>query len=233
MVVEIFYRANMHDKETGNVIPIFGIGHHDLKGSNDIDSNKSKFSYQFYKDGEHFDYFLTRIRDFYEKRCRGDIDFDYLTIVPTHHINKFNENMIKLCNALSKELKIQNSLDIIKRIKEAKPLHKIQEKEERMKINKETLKISIDVNGKNILVLDNTSTSGSTAQILFHMFKENGANNIIFIVLGLGTKYGTAGDFDINCTQSDKISMIIKRFHGTKISKVDRDSYNSEKQDRH
>ena len=223
----------MHDKETGNVVPIFGIGHHDLLRSNDINSNKSKFSYQFYKDGKHFNYFLTKIRDFYENRCRGDTDFDYLTIVPTRHLNKFNENMIKLCNALSKELRIPSSLDIIKRFKEANPLHEIKEKEERMRINKETLKINSDVKGKNILILDNTSTSGSTAQTLFHMFKENSANNIIFVVLGLGTKYGTTGDFDINCTQSDKVSMIIKRFHGTKIPKVDRDAYNSEKQDRY
>ncbi len=226
LAVEILYRAYMVDKETKKVVPIFGIEHYSLKNNNNTDTNLSKMSFQFYKDGKHFDYFFEKIMNFYEKRCRGDTDFDYLALVPTH-TGKLNEHMVQLCKKLSSALNIPVNFDIIKRTKEAKLLHETKEKEKRMKINEETLEINIDIKDKNILILDNTSTSGSTAQTLFHKLKNRGANEVIFIVLGLGAKFGTISDFDLNSTLKGKLSDIIKRFHGLKITEDKRTLYKS------
>jgi len=228
MDVEIFYRASIYDKDRKVPVPIFGIEHYSLRNENN-NPYVSKKSFQFYKDGEHQEYFFNKIKIFYENRCKGDIQFDLISLVPTH-TGALNENMKRLTYELSKATNLKADFNLIRRTKETKPLHEIMRREERIKVNEESLEVIGEVYQKNIIVMDNVSTSGSTAQVLFHKLKDKGAEIVIFIVLGLGIKYGISSDFDINANLKYKVSEIINRFKGKKLSKEERKMYSESEQ---
>ena len=194
---------------------IFGINHY-----MPIEMGKEEYSKRllyFYKYGNETEFFLNKLVELFNLRFTGDsIKFDYVTLYPSHKKDQINANMVNLATKFSKVTGLSYK-QILRRNRDIKPGHELKTFEER----KENLKSSIDilenVAGKNIIVLDNTATTGISLIDMTNLLIEKGAKNVVCICLGLGYK-GKDNDWsDLNKTL--KYSKIISVCKGPYVPK--------------
>ena len=145
---------------------------------NDISKNLK------YKNETYISRYIARIMK--EKLDLEDIKYDYILYVPLHkkRLNKrgFNQSE-KIGKNLSKLNEVP-SHDILIRIKNTKRLYKLS-KEDRKKELKNVFKIkdTIDLRNKNILLVDDIFTTGSTVNEISKLLKLNGVNKVYIITL--------------------------------------------------
>ena len=111
-----------------------------------------------------------------------NINFDYILYVPLHKKRErkrgFNQSKI-IANQLGKELGIE-VLDILERSKNTRRLFELDEKERKKEL-KNVFKISKDIENytnKNILLIDDIFTTGSTVNEISKLLKLNGINEV-------------------------------------------------------
>lgn len=214
MAIDGYYRGQK-GKISKKIVPIFSIGHY-VKFKNGEDSFSKELNY-FYKYGneEYMNKFLNLFKDLYDRRFKEDLYFDYVCVAPSSSINSINENMKKLVISFSKYTNIPYS-NILKRNRDIKKQQELDTINERIENVKNSISIeSIDVSNRNILVFDNTSTSGLSCEEILIELKSKGANKIIFFCIGLGYKHKEF-DFDINSNTILKATHIIENWHWPK-----------------
>ena len=191
----------------------FSIGHYvPLYKSEDSFSKEIEFFYIYGNDE-----YLQKIPIclyIYEKGLKRDYYFDYVCVAPSSSENSINENMNKLVLSFSQYTNIPYS-NILKRNKSIKKQHELDNINERIENVKGSISIDFDVSNKNILVFDNTSTTGLSFEEIQIELKSKGANKIIFFCIGLGLKHKEF-DFDINSNTILKATHIIENWHWPK-----------------
>jgi competence protein ComFC len=117
-----------------------------------------------------------------DKLSIENINFDYILYVPLHKKRErkrgFNQSKI-IANQLGKELGIE-VLDILERSKNTRRLFELDEKERQQEL-KNVFKISKDIENytnKNILLIDDIFTTGSTVNEISKLLKLNGINEV-------------------------------------------------------
>ena len=219
-----FYRGEKC-KHCGLAVPVFGLGYlaesgggeFEEKGLRSTDNVTSKKLNKFYLDGdkEALNYFVERFVLLYEERFKGDINFDYVGIVPSHEKGDYNPNLAELGRALAERLGITFKLNLIERTRTTKEQHKINNKSDRIANVKGSMKVNGDVKDKNILIVDNTVVTGAHALEIFEKLQDAGAKWIVFFCIALGNK-AKKGDFDLNPSANIKASEIITKLHWPK-----------------
>ncbi|WP_343345250.1 ComF family protein [Terrisporobacter petrolearius] len=122
-----------------------------------------------------------------EKILLEDIKADYILFVPLHkkRLKKRGFNQAeKIANKLSDLINIP-VLDCISREKNTKKLYKLN-KEDREKELKNGFKVKNNINlikNKNVILIDDIFTTGSTANEISKVLKINAANNICIFTL--------------------------------------------------
>lgn len=186
-------RVGISKKLYPRIAHIFAIGHYMPKSLGDDDFSR-KLIY-FYKYGNDSDFFIEKLVELYKLRFEGDIiKFDCITLYPTRKKGQINEHMESLVQEFSKQVKLPYK-QIIRRNKDIKPNHELTTFEERKDNVKGTVDMLEGVQGKNIIVFDNTSTTGISLIDVTNLLIENGAKNVACICLGLGYK-GKETDWD-------------------------------------
>jgi competence protein ComFC len=117
-----------------------------------------------------------------DKLSIENINFDYILYVPLHKKRErkrgFNQSKI-IANQLGKELGVE-VLDILERSKNTRRLFELDEKERKQEL-KNVFKISKDIKNytnKNILLIDDIFTTGSTVNEISKLLKLNGINEV-------------------------------------------------------
>lgn len=117
-----------------------------------------------------------------DKLSIENINFDYILYVPLHKKRErkrgFNQSKI-IANQLGKELGIE-VLDILERSKNTRRLFELDEKERKKEL-KNVFKISKDIENyrnKNVLLIDDIFTTGSTVNEISKLLKLNGINEV-------------------------------------------------------
>ena len=117
-----------------------------------------------------------------DKLSIENINFDYILYVPLHKKRErkrgFNQSKI-IANQLGKELGVE-VLDILERSKNTRRLFELDEKERQQEL-KNVFKISKDIKNytnKNIILIDDIFTTGSTVNEISKLLKLNGINEV-------------------------------------------------------
>ena len=117
-----------------------------------------------------------------DKLSIENINFDYILYVPLHKKRErkrgFNQSKI-IANQLGKELGVE-VLDILERSKNTRRLFELDEKERKKEL-KNVFKISKDIENyrnKNVLLIDDIFTTGSTVNEISKLLKLNGINEV-------------------------------------------------------
>ncbi|MBR9677192.1 hypothetical protein GOV04_03555 [Candidatus Woesearchaeota archaeon] len=195
-----------------------------------LESGEDDFSRKliyFYKYGNNLDYFLENLLQLFTLRFKDDaIKFDLVTIYPTHKKDSLNLNMISLIESFSKNSGLQYN-QIIRRIKTIKSNHECKSFEERKENVKDSIEITGDVKGKNIILVDNTSTTGISLIDATNLLYEKGVNMVVCVCLGLSEKEKEKDWKDINKTL--KYSKILTFCKSPFISEEERKKWKMKK----
>lgn len=214
-------RVGTSKKLYPEIAHIFGIGYYKPKELGEDDFSK-KLIY-FYKYGNNLNFFLEKLIDLFKLRFEGDsIRFDYITLYPTRKKDEINPNMENLIKKFSPSINVPYK-QILRRNKNIKPNHELKTFEDRKDNVKGSLDVLEDIKGKNIIVLDNTTTTGISLIDATNLLLSKGANNVACVCLGLNYKEKDKDYNDLNKTL--KYSKIIKYFRSPFIPKEKREEW--------
>lgn len=203
---------------------IFAIGHYKPKELGEDDFSR-KLIY-FYKYGNDINFFLEELTELYKLRFEGDsMKFDYFTLYPTRKKDGVNPNMVDLVNKISANVGLPYK-QVLRRNKDVKPNHELKTFNERVENVKGSVDVTEDVVGKNILVLDNTATTGISLIDVANLLLSKGAKNVACICLGLSCKEKDTDYNDLN--QTLKYSKISKIFKSPYVPKEKREKWKKE-----
>ena len=199
---------------------VFALGHY-----RNLEAGKEEFSMKmngFYLHGYSKEYFLGLLLDMWKMHFQNDaIKWDVITVYPTRDKGRFNENMVWLATELSKRTGVPYR-QILERNRPIKPSHELANVDERYDNVKDSVDVTEDVTGKNVLIMDNASTSGLSLLAAKHKLLSMGASHVAGICLGLG-ELGKDTDYDIN--PAKKASEMMTIFKSPKVSKEKREAW--------
>ncbi|MDD4378210.1 MAG: ComF family protein, partial [Eubacteriales bacterium] len=126
------------------------------------------------------------------KRCAyalKGIEFDYVVAVPMHksgvNARGYNQSQL-LAERISQELSVPIGNGIIFKSKKNKTQHNLDRSQRKKNVEGiYTIGKGIDIQGKNILLVDDVLTTGHTAGACSLVLKENGANKVWVIVVAV------------------------------------------------
>lgn len=154
------YCAGIYTKELQKLIR--GLKYHKQK---DLAYFQAKFMHEYFKNIE-----VLQGKDF------------ELVAVPLHKnrikSRKYN-HMELVCEEFSHISGFSCNFELIKRIKDTKPQYRLSRNERLINLSK-AFEVDRDkINGKNILIMDDICTTGSTFEEMIKVLKENGVSNIV------------------------------------------------------
>ena len=154
------YCAGIYTKELQKLIR--GLKYHRQK---DLAYFQAKFMHEYFKNIE-----VLQGKDF------------ELVAVPLHKnrikSRKYN-HMELVCEEFSHISGFSCNFELIKRIKDTKPQYRLSRNERLINLSK-AFEVDRDkINGKNILIMDDICTTGSTFEEMIKVLKENGVSNIV------------------------------------------------------
>jgi len=213
--MEYLLRVGASKPDYPNITHIFAIKHY--KPKEEGDDEFSKRLIYFYKFGNNLDYFLESLINLYNLRFYGDsIIFDYVTLYPTRKKGEVNPCMAELIKKFSEKTGIPYR-QVLRRNRDIRPNHELRTFKERKENVQGSLDVTDDVAKRNIIIFDNTSTTGISLIDAANLLKENGADHVACICLGLGYKEREKDWSDLNKTL--KYSRIIDICKSTFIKK--------------
>lgn len=115
-----------------------------------------------------------------------NIENSILCLVPGHSKNSFNPNMEEIITDLCKTLDIENGSKILSRFKEVSEAHTTQGIVRNKDTHLESIRITDSklISGKNIILLDDVTTSGSSLLACKEILIKNGAVKVECVALG-------------------------------------------------
>ncbi len=197
----------------------------------DVDKGADEFSKKlihFYKYRNDIDFFsseLIEIFKTYFEKDRDKLNFDIVTLMPTHEKNGINPNMLHLVEQFSAAINIPYG-QIGIRNKTTKKQHEISNFNERYENVQDSISIVGEVKDKNILVLDNVVITGITLVSFVDALKRKGAKNVVCLALGLSRK---EKDKDYYLNETMGALELMAKFRSPKISKEEREAYKKQK----
>ncbi|MBI5158969.1 hypothetical protein HY992_02505 [Candidatus Micrarchaeota archaeon] len=218
--MELFYYRGQKSKETKMTVPVFALGHHKPKEEGEDQFTKYVINFYNYGNKTERDYFMSRLLNLFKERFEGAIRLDFVAVIPTREKDKVNSNMQSFTQEFATSIGVAYQ-QIIRRSRTIEGHHAISESDKRFENVKGSIDVSKDVQGKNILLLDNLCISGANAQEAFDALKRAGAKEVLTLCFGLGSK-GKECDFDINPAFKGNIMDTIATFHWPKVPKEKR-----------
>lgn len=181
-----FY-GNVDLKYYRNRCPVLALDEYKKDQGQDEFSRKQVWFY-VYGDEEIEEEFHRELRSLLQSRFIDDeIDWDLMTLYPTHVKGEVNKNMQMLLKSLASDLDIEYK-QVIERNKTVNENHELDSKKAKA-LNLEGSIDSEDVEGRNVILVDNISLSGISLLHGAEKLYESGAENVFGVCLGMGTDF--------------------------------------------
>ena len=154
---------------------------------NDLFSRKQVWFY-LYGDSNAKQEFCMRVKHLFKSRFEGDkLNWDCLILVPTHTKGEVNPHMREVARDVSSEFDVKYN-QLLERTETVKESHEITSDREKALNLEGSLNVIGDVEGKNIILIDNVSNTGITFLHAKELLEKHGAENVACVCLGLDRK---------------------------------------------
>ncbi len=173
-----------------------------------------------------------RAIDFFAKEMIEAMDdyyaghMDYLSrmlvcIVPSHEKGKYSLGLVRLAKRICENYGLKNAVNLIQRTKTHERKSQGGNRDIEVMIDSLSLNPMIEIKGRNIIILDDVTTTGNSINAIRKILRENGAGQIVPQTLGK-TREGTfkidymtdMPDFSVNIEIDKK--KVPKDLNGTK-----------------
>ena len=170
-----------------NPCPVLALDEYKKDRGEDEFSRKQVW-FHVYGDDEIEEEFFQSLKDLIESRFQNDkINWDLMTLYPTHVKGKVNQHMDVLLRRISKETGIEYR-KVIERTRTVEENHELESTEAKA-VNIKGTAACEDVEGKNVLLVDNISLSGTSLVHGANLLLDNGAENVFGVCLGMGESF--------------------------------------------
>lgn len=185
---------------------ILGLDYYNKKSMGEDDFSRKQVWFYVYGDEQIQKEFAIELRRLLTRRFEKDeAEWDTLTLVPTHVKDEVNPNMRDLAEDAVKGSDELEYNQVLRRTETIQENHELDTMREKLLNLEGSLETQGDVEGKNVIVMDNISLSGSSMNQAVEVLKRNGAEKVACVTLGLGKgqKESDITDLDLEDTISD------------------------------
>ena len=148
---------------------------------------RSVTRYKYYGCREYGDFFARAMYRYGQKELR-EWDPDLIVPVPVHRSKErmrgFNQAAY-LAERLSRYTGIPADMELVKKVVKTRSQKKLNALQRRKNLEK-AIFATKNVRGKNILVVDDVYTTGSTIDAMAGCLKKKGAENVYFLTVCIG-----------------------------------------------
>jgi hypothetical protein len=176
---------HLTSKYYDNDLGVYALDYYKPESRGEDDFSRKQVWFYVYGDQEIFEEFSEGLRELMDDTiASGDNSWDLITILPTHVEGQVNSNMEKLAESVSGEygIPVRNLIERKTTINQNDVLGSFRE---RLINVEESLEVTEDVEGKNIILMDNISVSGASMLHAGNLLLENGASRVVGLVLGV------------------------------------------------
>lgn len=221
---DCYWMRVLHYRDRAEPMHIFSLGHY-IPFKEGTDEFSKNLNY-FYKYGypDLLNGFSRELTNLYTLHSLSELNFDYITVLPTHEKDNINPNMIKLAKKISEGTGLEY-IQLIKRTRTINKNHTLTF-EERMNNVANSIELCLPVKDKKILIIDNTCTTGASFLNVKSELIKGGATGAIGTCIGLGFR-GKEEDYDLN--KKLKANKAIGQFKSAKISQKKREEWKNKK----
>lgn len=164
---------------------IFGIDHYRKGNRGEDDFSREQVWFYVYGDEDlkqKFGFrFLKMFRDIFEEDI---VDWDIATLYPTHVKGKVNPHMAEIMKEIDSETGMEYR-QLIHRTETIRENHEMYSVGKKAVNVRDSIEVE-DVEGSNVVVVDNISLSGSSLLHAVERLKQQGAEKVVCACLGLG-----------------------------------------------
>lgn len=164
--------------------PLFGVDYYRPDSQGEDDFSRRLVWFYNYGDEDIKEDLKSRLAKILQERfVEDEEDWDLVTLYPVHEEGLVNENLEELVKEVCEEtgFKFERVMERTRTVKESHDLDSFQEKV----VNLEGSVEVENVEGKNIVLVDNVSLSGASILHGKQVLKENGASKVFGVCLGL------------------------------------------------
>lgn len=132
------------------------------------------------------------------------VDWDLMTIAPSEEVGSINKQMLKIVADASRETGIEYR-QVLRRYRKVKETSEMADSR-RMLLNlKNSIEVTEDVEGLNVIIIDNVSIYGFKLAHLTEMLLEAGAEKVFCVCLGVTNHERGIKDLEKGLTASSAV----------------------------
>lgn len=170
-------------------VPLAALDYYEKDSHGEDEFSRKQSWFYSYGDEEIEEEFREELSNLFKSLFEEDgIEWDLITLYPTHSKGEVNPNMKALMLEISAESGIPFK-QVLERSEDVRENHMIDD--ERAKtINLEgSVKVKSEVEGKNIILVDNIALSGISLMHGADLLRDKGAKNVFTVSLGTDSRY--------------------------------------------
>ncbi|AOV95154.1 hypothetical protein AQV86_04500 [Nanohaloarchaea archaeon SG9] len=165
-------------------VPLVALDYYDQHSHGEDDFSRKQAWFYSYGDQEIEKEFREGLLEVFESLfMEDDVEWDLITLYPTHSEGEVNPNMRNLLLEVSGDTGISTE-QVLRRTKSVKENHVVNSEKEKVLNLEDSIEVTEDVEGKNVILVDNIVISGISMLHGANQLKKHGAENIFSISLG-------------------------------------------------
>ena len=169
-------------------VPSISLDYYDPDSHGKDDFSRKQVWFYVYGDEELEEEFKKRMTNIFEEIImEGDVDWDVLALYPTHSEGGLNSNMRDLFMDIASESGIRFN-QVLERTESVEQNHELTDEKAKVVNLEGSLKVKEDLEGKNILLVDNIVSSGVSMLHGANKLKEHRADKVLAVSLGTDKK---------------------------------------------
>lgn len=184
---QYIYR-NKSSKYYENNVDILGLDYYKKDSAGEDDFSRKQVWFYVYGDKDLENYFLDELTDLFELVISDSgTEFDLITVLPTHAKGEYNKNLAELTEKLSDNIGVEYDR-FLHRTHQIRRNHDLESMKEKVINLENSVDVQRDVEGKNIVLVDNITLTGSSFMHIKDLLMNKGANKVICLCLGLDSR---------------------------------------------
>lgn len=134
----------------------------------------------------------------------NSIDWDIMTIAPSEKVDDLNENMLSIVEDASEELDIEYR-QVLRRFRSISETGEMGSSHQMLLNLKDSIEVTEDVEGLNIIIIDNVSIYGFKLAHMTEKLLDAGAESVFCVVLGVTSGERGIKDLEKGLTASSAV----------------------------
>jgi len=200
MTMDSFVYRKVDSKYFDYPVDVLGLNYYEEDSAGEDDFSRKQVWFYVYGDEEIKKEFKSGMKNMFEGLFGESQGYwDFMTLMPSHEKGGFNRNMLDLVEDISDEIGV-DFRKVLHRNHTIRDNHELDSLKEKVINSEASIDVQEDVEGKNILLVDNLSLTGCSLMQVKQLLKNHGADKVVCMVLGVDTN----GSDDMKFDESSK-----------------------------